>query len=47
MLVVEGRKGDYREACMSRDTWVGSITWQDWEKGGSREHVDKLIARRQ
>jgi RimJ/RimL family protein N-acetyltransferase len=42
---VAGRKGDYREDCMSRDTFVGSITWQDWENG-SKEHIDKLMARK-
>jgi hypothetical protein len=31
---------------MSRDTFVGSITWQDWENDGSREHIDKLMARK-
>ncbi|WVQ97194.1 hypothetical protein IAU59_004304 [Kwoniella sp. CBS 9459] len=41
-----GRKGDYREDCDSRDSWLACITWQDWENGGAREHIDKLMARR-
>lgn len=31
---------------MSRDSWLACITWQDWENG-AREHIDKLMARRQ
>jgi hypothetical protein len=30
---------------MTRDTWLASIIWEEWEAGG-REHVDKLMARR-
>ncbi|WVQ85463.1 hypothetical protein IAT38_007628 [Cryptococcus sp. DSM 104549] len=42
-----GRKGDYKEDCMSRDSWLGSISWDQWEgEGGVREHIDKLMARR-
>ncbi|WVR05823.1 hypothetical protein IAU60_002848 [Kwoniella sp. DSM 27419] len=40
-----GRKGDAQEENMSRDSWLASVTWYDWE-GGVREHVDQLMARR-
>lgn len=30
---------------MSRDSWLASITWQDWE-GGVKEHIDRLMARK-
>jgi hypothetical protein len=30
---------------MVRDNWFASVTWYDWEEGGVREHVDKLMAR--
>ncbi|KAK4687051.1 hypothetical protein P7C73_g3067, partial [Tremellales sp. Uapishka_1] len=43
--VREGRKGEQDEKQMTRDTWVASIQWEEWE-GGVREHVDKLMARR-
>ncbi|GMK57360.1 hypothetical protein CspeluHIS016_0401940 [Cutaneotrichosporon spelunceum] len=41
----KGRPGVRRADCMQRDTWMASVTWQDWE-GGVREHVDKLMTRR-
>ncbi|WWC66433.1 uncharacterized protein I206_100335 [Kwoniella pini CBS 10737] len=40
-----GRKGDYQEDQMTRDSWLASIGWDQWEEG-IREHVDKLMARR-
>jgi hypothetical protein len=42
--VVAGRKGD-REDCPSRDTFISSVYWEEWD-GGVREHVDKLMARK-
>jgi hypothetical protein len=39
-----GRKGDYKEDCMTRDTWVASVIWEEWEER-VREHVDRLMAR--
>ncbi|WWD17961.1 hypothetical protein CI109_102406 [Kwoniella shandongensis] len=40
-----GRKGDYLEDQMTRDSWLASISWDQWE-GGAREHIDKLMARK-
>ncbi|KAK8865855.1 hypothetical protein IAR55_001003 [Kwoniella newhampshirensis] len=40
-----GRKGDYLEDQMTRDSWLASISWDQWE-GGVRDHVDKLMARK-
>ncbi|WWC86175.1 uncharacterized protein L201_001048 [Kwoniella dendrophila CBS 6074] len=40
-----GRKGDRFEDQMTRDSWLASISWDQWE-GGVRDHVDKLMARR-
>ncbi|OCF73740.1 hypothetical protein I204_05584 [Kwoniella mangroviensis CBS 8886] len=40
-----GRKGDYQEDQMTRDSWLACISWDQWEDG-VREHVDKLMARR-
>lgn len=45
VLMIAGRKGD-REDHPSRDTWVASVYWEEWENG-VKEHIDKLIARRQ
>lgn len=39
-----GRKGE-REECPSRDTWVASVYWEEWENG-VREHIDTLMARK-
>jgi len=33
------------EDCFSRDTWVASVYWQDWE-AATKEHIAKLMARR-
>jgi hypothetical protein len=30
---------------MGRDTWIGSVIWEEWESG-IREHMDGLMARR-
>lgn len=38
-----GRKGDGAEMG-SRDSWVGAITWRDWEEG-VKDKVDALVAR--
>lgn len=40
-----GRKGDYKQEHMTRDTWGASITWEEWEEK-ARDHVDGLMARR-
>ncbi|KAK1925785.1 acyl-CoA N-acyltransferase [Papiliotrema laurentii] len=40
-----GRKGEDEE-CASRDTWVASVYWEEWQDG-VREHVDKLMARKE
>ncbi|WWC99613.1 hypothetical protein V866_006517 [Kwoniella sp. B9012] len=40
-----GRKGDYQEDQMTRDSWLACISWDQWEDG-VREHVDQLMARR-
>lgn len=29
----------------TRDAWVGSVTWQEWENG-VKEHVRQQMARR-
>jgi hypothetical protein len=29
----------------SRSNWVGSIVWTDWEEGGVKERIDRLVAR--
>lgn len=44
-LIVAGRKGE-REDCASRDTWVASVYWEEWENG-VRDHIDALMARKQ
>lgn len=36
---------DEREELKSRDTWTGSVLWDDWEDA-VKEHVDKLMERR-
>ncbi|RSH91026.1 hypothetical protein EHS25_010202 [Saitozyma podzolica] len=40
-----GRKGDYKQEHMTRDTWGASIIWEEWEEK-VRDHVDALMARR-
>ena len=45
LLTTAGRKGE-REDCPSRDTWVASVFWEEWENG-VKEHVDALMARKQ
>lgn len=42
---IAGRKGEF-EAQNSRDSWLSSVTWEEWE-GGVRDHVDKLMIRRE
>lgn len=44
-LIPAGRRGE-REDCPSRDTWVASVFWEEWENG-VRDHVDALMSRRQ
>lgn len=29
----------------SRTSWMGSVTWKDWEEGGVRDLVDKQMSR--
>ncbi|CAD6582362.1 MAG: hypothetical protein TREMPRED_003265 [Tremellales sp. Tagirdzhanova-0007] len=41
----DGRPGD-KEDSRGRDTWQGSILWDEWEHGVSK-HVENLMARRQ
>ena len=40
-----GRKGTKWEARMVRDSWVASVTWEEWETQ-VRDHVDRLMARK-
>ncbi|WOO77551.1 putative protein [Vanrija pseudolonga] len=40
-----GRPGVPNADREQRDTWMGSITWFEWEEGVNA-HVDKLVARR-
>ncbi|WRT64075.1 uncharacterized protein IL334_001003 [Kwoniella shivajii] len=40
-----GRKGDYQEDQMTRDSWLACISWDQWEDG-VRDHLDQLMARR-
>ena len=44
-LTTAGRKGE-REDHPSRDTWVASVYWEEWENG-VKEHIDALMARKQ
>jgi RimJ/RimL family protein N-acetyltransferase len=39
-----GRPGDGSEFG-SRSSWIGAMTWRDWEEGGVRENIDVLVAR--
>jgi hypothetical protein len=40
----EGRKND-GGFTGSRTSWIGSVTWKDWEEQGVRELVDKQMSR--
>lgn len=44
-IVLAGRPGVPNADREQRDTWMGSITWFEWEEGVNA-HVDKLVARR-
>ena len=41
----DGRPGD-REELRGKDTWQGSVLWDEWEHWG-RKHVERLMARRE
>ena len=41
----DGREGDGGKTG-SRTSWVGSVTWRDWEEGGVREEAGRQVARR-
>lgn len=47
VLPEEGDQSDARISMGggSRSSWVGAITWRDWEEGGVREKMDALVAR--
>ncbi|GFZ49954.1 hypothetical protein JCM24511_07357 [Saitozyma sp. JCM 24511] len=40
-----GRPGVHHQEGMARDSWLSSITWEEWERA-KREHVAKLMARK-
>lgn len=42
----DGRPDDAKPGHPARDSWLASITWNDWEEG-TRAHIDALMARRQ
>ncbi len=42
LLYIDGREGDSAWGRGSRDTWVGSVTCDDWENG-LRDKVDELL----
>ncbi|GFZ47555.1 hypothetical protein JCM24511_05299 [Saitozyma sp. JCM 24511] len=39
------RPGVHHQECMARDSWLSSITWEEWEHD-KREHTAKLMARK-
>lgn len=44
-MSADGRPGDAKPGQMSRDSWLASITWMEWEES-VKKHVDALMARR-
>lgn len=45
LIETDGRPGDAKEKQMSRDSWLASITWMEWEET-VRDRLDSLIARK-
>ncbi|KAH8832860.1 acyl-CoA N-acyltransferase [Flagelloscypha sp. PMI_526] len=39
---IQARRGDPKPDTVGRNTWLGSVCWDDWIYGGVKEHVDGL-----